>query len=443
MKSEAPLTELGNMERFIGEHGENLLFCPQTGKWYVWNGHTWEIDSNGHVHYLAKSNARKLLDEARRINDDLKRNALLKWAILSERKHIIDNVVALSKTDPAIAISISRLDSNNFLLGTKNGIVDLNTQKIITEKTKDCVTKICNVEYNSQAICPRWDSFLEEITASNKKLTNFLQRMAGYCLSGSTEEQCLFIFHGGGANGKSVFTNILKSLFNDYAVQTPPETLMVRNNQGASNDLARLRGARLVLATESEENQTLAEAQIKQMTGGDVIVARHLYSEFFEFIPNFKIILTTNHRPKITGTDHAIWRRIRLIPFTVTIPEEKRDPKLSSILMGELPGILNWALEGFKQWQEQGLNPPRCILEATSGYRTEQDVLGEWLFECTIQVSNKTILTFQLYDSYVIYCDEAGLSQVSKNKFSRSLSERGYIKKKTSLGSAFTGISFK
>jgi putative DNA primase/helicase len=241
-------------------------------------------------------------------------------------------------------------------------------------------------------------------------LIRFVQRAVGYSLTGSTNEQCLFILYGSGANGKSTFLNTISAMLGDYARQTPTDTLLVKRGDGISNDVARLHGARFVSAMEVDNGRRLAEAQVKQLTGGDLMAARYLYQEFFEFRPQFKLFMGVNHTPVIQGTDHGIWRRIHLVPFTVTIAKEDQDKRLVEELHAERSGILRWAVEGCLTWQAEGLEPPTAVAEATEEYRAEMDVLARFLLECRDVGPEARVATGLLYARYVGWCalaDEA------------------------------------
>jgi putative DNA primase/helicase len=274
-------------------------------------------------------------------------------------------------------------------------------------------------------------------------LIKYIQRAVGYSLTGHTSEQCLFFLYGTGANGKSTFLNILQNLLGDYSMVIDPETIMSKNGGGgATPELARLRGARVLVTNEVEEGKYLAENRIKQMTGGDTIVARALYQEPFEFKPEFKIWMAGNHKPLIKGTDHAIWRRINLIPFTVTIPKEEQDKKLAEKLRAELPGILQWAVAGCREWRKQGLNPPKQVKAAVDAYRDEMDTLGHWIEEkCRFDTSFKTESS-SLYQSYKSWCMINGHSPQSKTRFGRALGDRGLFKEKQGTVS-WIGIGLK
>jgi putative DNA primase/helicase len=257
-------------------------------------------------------------------------------------------------------------------------------------------------------------------------LIRFVQKAVGYSLTGSTDEQCLFILHGSGANGKSTFLNTISTILGDYARQTPTDTLLVKRGDGISNDVARLHGARFVSAMEVENGRRLAEAQVKQLTGGDLMAARYLYQEFFEFRPQFKLFMGVNHTPVIQGSDHGIWRRLHVVPFTVTIAKEDQDKRLVEKLHTERSGILRWAVEGCVAWQAEGLEPPRAVADATHEYRAEMDVLARFLAEECVIGPDQRVATGLLYAHFREWCDLADESPVSQRALAIALKERGF-----------------
>jgi putative DNA primase/helicase len=282
--------------------------------------------------------------------------------------------------------------------------------------------------------------FLDEILGGNGALLDYAQRVAGYSLTGDTREQCLFYFHGPGANGKTTLMETLRAGMGDYAQQADFETFLQQKNPTIRNDLARLKGARMVSAIEADATRKMAEALIKHITGGDTIIARYLHQEFFEFQPQFKIFLAANHKVSIHGTDHAIWRRIRLIPFDVTIAEDKQDRDLPRKLRVELPGILAWAVEGCLKWQREGLGMPDEVRTATEGYREEMDILSGFIGErCLIDDRLKTTAK-DLYQDYLEWCHDTGEKGVSQRTFGMRLSERGLTKRRTGGGYQWLGI---
>jgi putative DNA primase/helicase len=274
-------------------------------------------------------------------------------------------------------------------------------------------------------------------------LISFVQTAAGWSLTGNIEEQTMFILYGSGANGKSTFINTIMHLLGDYATATPTETFMKKNCDQYTNDLARLRGTRFVTTTEAEQGRRLSEPLIKKITGNDQMTARFLYGEFFSFTPTFKIFMGTNHKPVIKGTDHGIWRRIKLIPFTTRIPDEKQDKSLEVKLRGEASGILNWLLEGTQRWRKEGLKAPATVLKATDEYREEMDVIGNFLKERCVQRNGVTIRIRELFKAYSAWCDENNEHAVSERFFSLRLKDMGYEQGRTSDARHWTGLALK
>ena len=357
------LTDVGNSDRFVDQHGYNWRYCHQLKIWLFYKSGYWQADNAGEIVLKTKKTILGIYTEAAQELDPDKRQATVRHAARSESDARIKAAYELAKCE--LPLSPGELDRDPMLLGCSNGTIDLRTGRPREQRREDYITKIINVEYDINATCPEFLVFLSVVFNGNKKLINFLQRAIGYSISGSTAEQVLFFLLGLGSNGKSVLQQIMKALMSDYATQASAETLMVNKNKSgsdASPDVVRLRGARVVLSSEVEDGQRLSENTVKQLTGGDTIVARGLHQSPIEFTPQFKIWLAANHRPLIRGTDHAIWRRIILIPFDVTIPPEQRDKKLAEKLCKELPGILNWAIKGCLEWQEHGLVPPSAVL---------------------------------------------------------------------------------
>jgi putative DNA primase/helicase len=286
-------------------------------------------------------------------------------------------------------------------------------------------TKFSPVIYDPNATAPKWTAFLDRIFAGDESLIKFVQRAAGYSLTGDVSEQCLFILHGTGENGKSVFLKTIAALVADYGQATRTETLMVKRHVGVSNDIACLRGARFISAVETNDGQRLAESTVKQMTGGDKIRARFLFKEEFEFSPQFKIWLAVNHKPEIRGTDHAIWRRIRLIPFGITIPEHERNAHLDDELQDELPGIFAWAVRGCMAWQREGLGVTEAVTKATEAYRSEMDSLSEFLDDHCVIGDNYQATVIEIYNRYETWCLSNGEQAQGAKWLRTQLIERG------------------
>jgi len=342
---------------------------------------------------------------------------------------------------PSIHMPITSFDADPYLLNCKNGTLDLRTGEVRTPRRDDYLTRILNIDYDPKATAPAWLAFLNRIFANNEPLINYMRRVIGYVLTGDTSEQCLFLFHGPGANGKSVLVDVVSAMLGEFAQASPMATFTAKmNDNGASNDLARMRGARLVTASETNQGVRLNEALIKKVTGQDTITARFLFSEFFDYQPQFKLWLAMNHKPIIRGTDDGIWRRLRLIPFSVIIPEEERDKHLAEKLKAELPGILAWAVGGCLEWQRDGMRTPPEVLNATDEYRTSQDIVGAFLDDACIVGEEYSVKASALYRGYKKWAEDAGEHPISQTAFGLELGNRGYGKEHTRAGDFRLGI---
>ncbi len=429
-------TDLGNAERLVYHFGDEIRYCHAWKTWLSWDGTRWCPDETNHIRELAKKTVRRIYEEAKKTADDGKRQALAKHAVSSESEPKIRAMISLAKSDSHVAIKPDDFDKDKFLFNCLNGTLDLRTGKLFPQRKEDCITKLAHVRYDPYAKCPQWINFLKRIMDNNTNLIDFLKRSVGYSLTGDTSEQCLFIFFGSGANGKSTFLRAVNMLIGDYGQQTATETLLVKQKGAIPNDIARLKGSRFITACEAEAEQRLAESLIKQMTGGDIISARFLHQEWFDFEATYKIFLGTNHKPVIKGTDHAIWRRIKLVPFEVTIPEQERDGSLLDKLQDELSGILTWAVQGCLEWQNNGLGVPEEVSEATNEYRDEMDIMNDFVTECCIQDKGYTVLSKDLYNAYKTWCEENGEYPLKKNAFSRRLGEKGFATGRIGMGGA-------
>jgi putative DNA primase/helicase len=375
-------TDSTNAMRLVKEHGRNIRYNAAWKKWVVWNGMFWETDEGGAlIHERGLEMVRNIYDELLKTADYRERIDIEKAAMLSESVRRREAFVRAATWIKALNIKSDELDPNPWLLNVKNGTVNVLTGEFREHRQEDMITKIANVEYNPNADCPMWKQFVREIMDYKTDIISFVQAAAGWALSGDISEQTMFILFGTGANGKSTFLNTIMYLLGDYATATPTETFMKKSGDQYTNDIARLRSTRFVTTTEAEQGRRLAETLIKKITGNDQMTARFLYGEFFNFTPTFKIFMATNHKPVIKGTDYGIWRRIKLIPFTTRIPEEKQDKHLELKLREEASGILNWLLEGTARWKREGLKAPKAVLLATDEYREEMDVIGNFLKE--------------------------------------------------------------
>lgn len=444
--SSFPNTELGNSERLMYRHGENLRYCHPWGKWLVWDGKRWTVDNIQRVKVLAKDTIRALYrdaaalaEQAAHTQDEDKRKKLagvaqhqLQWARRSETAGQFNAMCELAQSAcPALP---DALDTHLWLLNCDNGTIDLRTGTLHPHTRTHLLTKWLPVSYYPEAVCPTWESFLETVLAGRQDVIDFLWRAIGYSLTGDTSEQCLFLMYGTGANGKSTFLDTMRQLLGDYAEQTDFSTFLHRDRETIRNDLAKLRGARLVTASEADEGKRLAEGLVKQITGGDRITARFLFHEYFDFTPHLKLWLAANHKPEIRGTDYAIWRRIHLLPFTVTIPKEDQDKSLPARLQAELPGIFAWAVRGCLAWQKDGrLIPPDAVRLATEEYRAEMDVIGSFILESCDVYPEAQSTSAELYTAYSRWCDQSGEKPMTQTAFAGRLKERGLESGRSSL----------
>ncbi len=421
-------TDAGNAERLIHKYGKNIRYCTDWKKWVIWNGKKWEVDDQDRIVPMAVNAVREIYKEALATDDKDMHSNLFKWSKTSESLPKINAMISLAKSIPSVPIKAEEFDSNPWFLNCLNGTIDLKTGELKPHNREDLITKMITVEYDKSASCEYWLRFLEKITNGNYDLVEFLQRAAGYSLTGCTDEQCLFLLYGIGANGKSTFINAINELFGNYSQTASFETFLIKNQDRINNDIARMQGKRFISAIEAEGERRLSESTVKQLTGQDTVTARFLFAEFFEFRPQFKIWLACNHKPIIKGTDHAIWRRIKLIPFTVTINENEKDRDLPKKLKAELPGILMWCIQGCLDWQRKGLKAPKEVEQAVEGYQTEMDVVqGFFDDRCIIkpEAPEVKIISGVLYEAYREWCEKTGEYPLNNRSFGKRLSERG------------------
>ncbi len=436
------LTDLGNAERFFADHGEDVRFCYPWRKWLVWTGARWKRDDSGQVHRLAKETVRGIYREASAAEDEDRRKAIANHARASESEARIRALIELAKSEAPV--SPDELDADPMLLNVKNGTIDLRTGVLRKHRREDLITKLTSVEYDPNAGAPAWEAFLERVLPG-EDLRGFVRRAAGYSATGDTSEQCMFINHGPGGNGKSTFQEAVSAALGDYAMRTPTETLLVKRAGGVPNDVARLKGARFVTASETEEGRRLAESLVKDLTGQDTISARFMWAEWFDFKPTHALHLSTNHKPEIRGTDAAIWRRIRLIPWAVTIPAAEQDKKLTEKLRGELPGILAWIVRGCSEWMREGLKAPEEVRRATRAYRAEMDVLAAFLTDCCLRDEGEEAFAGELWGAWKHWCEETGEQVGTQKRFGGQLAERGFLNHRDSRTGrkVWSGVSLR
>lgn len=416
------LTDLGNSERFSNQHGDDARYVYPWRSWLTWNSQRWEQDEGGVTVRMAKETVRSIYSEAADAEDADKRKAIVGHAKSSESRSRIEALVALAQSE--MPIRPDELDTDPWMFNVENGTLDLKTGELREHDRDDLLTKLAQVEYDATAKAPLWEAFLEQILP-DETVRSFVQRLAGYSLTGSTREHVLPILYGSGANGKSTFVNVLMKAMGDYASQTAPDLLLAKQGSHPT-ELADLFGARMVAAIEVNDGRRFNEALVKQLTGGDTIKARKLYQDFWEFAPTHTVWMAVNHRPDVRGTDQAIWRRIKLIPFTTAIPPAEQDTALPEKLLEELPGILAWAVRGCLDWQRDGLGEPDEVRRATNQYRAHMDVLAGFIDESCV-IDERAWATFSgLYADYTAWAEASGEQPESKRRFGEQLAERGY-----------------
>lgn len=426
------LTDLGNAKRLVQKFGHDIKFIPSRKKWVSYNSKSWELDETGRIMRLAEEAVADIFLDAAAENDSAKSERMYKHAVRSESSGSLHSMVLLASSEAGMAIPANKFDNDPWKLNVANGTVDLKTGQLLPFNRADLISKNCPVEYDTNAECPIWDNFLHEILGGRLDLISFIYRYLGYSLTGSVREQKLLFCYGTGANGKSTFLNTVQYLMGTYSKQAAPELLVASKHGRHPTEVADLLGARMVVSAEIDRGRALAEASIKQMTGGDPIKARYMKQDFFEFQPTHKLWLAANHKPIIKGNDEGIWRRVLLVPFEEKIPEERQDKELDSKLRGELPGILNRLVAGCLDWQRNGLNAPESVTAATQEYREELDLIKPF-FDDRCEIGKEfSINPKNLYNAYVDWCEDSHEYPMKPRFFAMLMRERSYVQGKPS-----------
>jgi P4 family phage/plasmid primase-like protien len=408
---------------FSRNFADDLRYVAPWGRWMLWRDQRWLHEDTLQVFDYARKVCRSVAAIAQNdpsLTPAQKKTVSSRYGLAST----VASIERLARADRRHAATIEQWDADPWLLNTPAGVVDLRTGQVRPGDRGAHMTKITHVAPGGA--CPDWLRFLDTATAGDRDLIGFLQRMAGYCLTGSTRDHALFFVYGTGGNGKGTFLNTLQWIMGDYAKAAPADMFTERKHEAHTTELARLMGARLVAAQETEEGKRWAEAKIKALTGGDPITARFMRQDDFEYIPQFKLVMTGNHKPGLRNVDEAIKRRLHLIPFTVTIPAEKRDTGLAERLKAEAGGILAWAIEGCRQWQARGLAAPAAVLAATDEYMDQQDVLGLWLDEACELGKGYSWRRGDLYKSFKAWAEGAGEYVLPQKRWVAAMETRGY-----------------
>jgi putative DNA primase/helicase len=446
-------TDVGNARRLVELHGKDLRYVHVWKTWLLWDGTRWRPDDSGEAMRRAKETIDALFcdtaAEIERIGKEMQCAAdegakgalqtrlaqakkLQAWALRSEQVQRLEAMLKVAQSD--LPISPNKLDADKFLLNVQNGTLNLRTGELQPHRREDFLTKLAPVSYDPEACCPEWEKALARWMDDNKDLVTYLQRVIGYSLTGDVSEQSLWFFYGTGANGKSTFLGTVQAMLGDYAMQAVSELLMVKAHESHPAERADLFGKRFVATIETEDGKRLAEALVKQMTGGDRMRARALYQNFFEFTPTHKIFLGVNHKPVIGGTDHGIWRRIKLVPFMVTISDEEKDKALPEKLKAELAGILAWAVRGCLDWRREGLAEPDEVRQATTEYQAEQDSVAAFLAHCCAINPEYRVQSSALFKAYQDYSGDRIMTQKA---FTKRMESKEYPSQRGTGGRMF------
>jgi putative DNA primase/helicase len=443
-----PCTDLGNAERMIDQFGAEIRYCHNFKSWFIWNypEGRWKRDTSGIIYRISKDVTRRILQEASVFpfgND--KHEVLYKWARQCECRTHQEGMITLAQNEKKIIVAPDELDQDDFLFNLRNGTFNLKTFGLQQHDKTLNISKLADYKYDPDAKCPLFLKYLDRIFRGNKnkdKMISYLQRAVGYTLTGSTIEQILFLPHGTGSNGKSVFLETIRALMGEYSAVIQSRSLTT-NRSDINNDIAALVGTRFVCCSENNSDSKLDEEVIKLLTGGEAITARFLHQEFFTYKPKFKLWWSFNHAPVVSDQTFSIWRRIKIIPFLEVITPDEMDKNMVTKLTNELPGIFNWAVEGLKEYYKNGLQEPEDVTGATTSYKDDQDVLMDF-FELNYVFTDNEKDVFNATTLYLNYKDWWFETETEKpmtgTKFGRLCRDRGIRKVRHNDGNYYTHI---
>lgn len=435
--------DTGNAERMKDLFGENIRFNYTSNTWMYYDGKRWRNDDTGRMKILTDKVVDNMKNEKLFVADGIDQEDMEKFRYRhwKDSRNHNKKVNMMKECEHLLPVTNETFDNDFNLFNVQNGFVNLKAGKLNDHERTNYFTKISNVEYTDKADCPKWDEFLDDIFLGNQELVRFIQRAVGYSLSGYTSEQVLFVLYGNGRNGKSVFLDILNEVFGSYSTNIQPQAIMAgKNNSDASPEIAKLDGARLVTTTEPNEGERFDEGLLKQLTGGDRVSARKLYENEFEFTPQFKLWMATNHKPYVRGRDEGIWRRFIIIPFDKQIPLHEVDRDLTKKLKRELPAIMRWCVDGFLEWQRIGLSEPAIIKEQRDEYRVEMDSIAMFIEECCDVNPLQKIKASELFNAYDQWAKENHQHIMSSTKFGREMAKR-YERKKYQGNNFYYGLN--
>jgi len=427
------LTDSGNAELFVDQCQDNARFCPENKTWYLWREGCWRIDKSIHRRNLARDVLRDWSIEGSKTRNKSYKDKLLNHARKSEGKVGLENMLDLAQSFPQIHVKKSDLDNKEWLLNVLNGTIDLKTGQLGSHNKSDYFTELLNISFDLMAVCPEFVRFLKSITGNDPELMDYLQKCFGYALTGNTDEQVYFILVGEGSNGKSTLLNVFSELMG-YLIESIDFNVLCDSkfyNNSKENQIAQLEGKRFVTSIEVDSRKDLDQTLVNKITGGDSVRGKLLYKDSKHYIPQFKLFVACNHLPKIAVNNHATWRRIRVIPFNQQFEGKSRVKKMKDRLVKELPGILNWAVEGCLKWQKEGLKEPKSVVEAIKKYREESDPVAKFLAECCISnITGELLKSSELSKAHVQWCEANGLTPMGTKKLSINLISKGFSKSK-------------
>lgn len=432
-----PLTDFGNARRLVIAYGARLRHVGSWNRWLAWDGRVWTDDTTGEAHRCAKAIGRALQHEAARQEGDA-RKAYRRAADRGESAAGVAAMLTLAATEPEIAIRHEQLDADPWLLNVANGVLDLRDQTLTGHDPSLLLTRMATAAYEHDAPRAAFDEFLARVQP-DPDMRAFLARLLGHALLGKVVEQVMPVLHGAGANGKSVLVETVLSALGDYGTTGDPALLTDGGNPHPTG-VADLFGRRLVAIHETDAGRRLAEGTVKRLTGETRVKARRMREDFWEFDASHTLVMVTNHRPVVRGDDEGIWRRLRLVPFDVVIPEHERDTRLGDRLLLEQSGVLAWLVEGYTAWARSGLSVPDHVREATSAYRTESDHLGQWLTDNCLTGPHYWARAGDLYSSWSKWARNEGADPGTQTAFGRALTDRGFTKSKSGT-IRWTGIA--
>ena len=444
-KNKYDMTDTGNAHRLVDKFGTLIRYSYNRKKWVYWDGRMWRLDEGSEIKKFADVICEDIKKEAILEQDEKTQVDMLKWANKTASSKGKDAMIKEAQHLEGIPASMDEFDSYTDYINCQNGIVNLRNGELMPHDSNFMMSKIASCDYDEKGTTPKlWLSFLDDVTNHDKELQDYIQKCVGYSLTGSTREQCAYFLYGMGNNGKSTFLDVIADMLGGYASNAQPETIMMKKwgSDGANSDIARLKSARFVTSEEPTEGVRLNEGLLKQLTGGSKVTCRFLYGDEFEYMPEFKIWIATNHKPIIRGTDFGIWRRIKLIPFEVNIPAEKIDKVLKYKLKKEMPQILRWAVEGCIKWQKEGLQEPTRVQEAVKEYKQEMDLLAGFLEECVVidYDCKEKISSSDLFMCYSRWAKNNNEYEMSSKKFFREIGKKLPEKGRDSRGVFYTSI---